>query len=234
MTSRRERSLAALALASLLVAAGCSTPPWEQGSTASPAASTSPSESATPSATPTPAPTSTAKVENDLAKGSLKRTLTAGAAELKVTYWSTLDLGDWVPQVPKPLNVVASATLDGGAKDQNVYLSAVKVATTAYAADGSPQVLGPVDDTADVEPGYLDHQAQLLPAGVRAPGGSRGQHSGPDQRHVRAVDPVRARRQDLSTAGDLGLVPGAAGLLTASSGGPLDHFLRVVETLSMS
>ncbi|HEY5847157.1 MAG TPA: hypothetical protein VIT42_10275 [Microlunatus sp.] len=155
MTSRRERSLAALALATLLVAAGCSTPPWEQGSTASPAASTSPSESATPSATPTPAPTSTAKVENDLAKGSLKRTLTAGAAELKVTYWSTLDLGDWVPQVPKPLNVVASATLDGGAKDQNVYLSAVKVATTAYAADGSPQVLGPVDDTADVEPGYL-------------------------------------------------------------------------------
>ena len=85
----------------------------------------------------------------------MKRTLTAGAAELKVTYWSTLDLGDWVPQVPKPLNVVASATLDGGAEDQNVYLSAVKVATTAYAADGTPQVLAPVDDTADVKPGYL-------------------------------------------------------------------------------
>ena len=90
-----------------------------------------------------------------MAKGSLKRTLSAGAAELKVTYWSTLDLGEWVPQVPKPLNVVASATLDGGAEDQNVYLSAVKVASTAYAADGTPQVLDPVEDVADVRPGYL-------------------------------------------------------------------------------
>lgn len=155
MTSRGERSLAALALAGVLAVGGCGTPPWQQGSTASPAASTSASESGTPKATPTPVPSSTAKVENDLAKGSLKRTLTAGAAELEVTYWSTLDLGDWVPQVPKPLNVVASATLDGGAKDQNVYLSAVKVATTAYGADGSPQVLDPVEDIADVKPGYL-------------------------------------------------------------------------------
>ena len=106
------------------------------------------------SASPTPTPT-TAPVENDLQKGSLKRTLTAGAAELKATYWSTLDLGEWVPQVPKPLNVVASATLDGGAKGQNVYLSAVTVATTAYGADGTPQVLEPVEDTADVKPGYL-------------------------------------------------------------------------------
>ena len=94
-------------------------------------------------------------MQNDLSKGSLKRTLTAGAAELKVTYWSTLDLQQWSPGVPKPLNVVASATLDGGAKGQNVYLSAVKVATTAYGADGTPQVLDPVEDTADVKPGYL-------------------------------------------------------------------------------
>jgi hypothetical protein len=94
-------------------------------------------------------------VENDLSKGSLKRTLTAGAAELKVTYWSTLDLGDWVPQVPKPVNVVASARLDGGAKGQNVYLSAVRVASTAVAADGSPTVLDPVQDKAQVKPGYL-------------------------------------------------------------------------------
>ena len=155
MASRREGTLAALALATVLVTGGCSTPPWQQGASASPAASASPSVSGTPSASATPTPTSTAQVQNDLSKGSLKRTLTAGAAELKVTYWSTLDLGEWVPQVPKPLNVVASATLDGGAKDQNVYLSAVKVATTAYGADGTPVVLDPVEDTADVKPGYL-------------------------------------------------------------------------------
>jgi hypothetical protein len=154
MASRRERTLAALTLLTVLAAGGCSTPPWEQGASASPAPSTSPSASAAPSASASPTPT-TEPVENDLKKGSLKRTLTAGAAELKVSYWSTLDLGDWVPQVPKPLNVVASASLDGGANDQNVYLSAVTVATTAYAADGAPQVLEPVEDTADVKPGYL-------------------------------------------------------------------------------
>lgn len=154
MASRRERTLVALTLLSLAGVGGCSTPPWQQGASASPAVSTSPSASATPSVSPSPS-TTTAPVENDLKTGSRKRTLTAGAAELKVTYWSTLDLGEWVPQVPKPLNVVASATLDGGAKDQNVYLSAVTVATTAYGADGTPQVLEPVEDTADVKPGYL-------------------------------------------------------------------------------
>lgn len=161
MASRREGTLAVLALSAVLLAGGCGTPPWQQGAAsaspetpASPAASASPPDSASPSTSTTPS-ASTAPVQNDLATGSLKRTLTAGAAELKVTYWSTLDLGDWVPQVPKPLNVVASATLDGGAKGQNVYLSAARVATTAYAADGTPQVLKTVSDTSDVKPGYL-------------------------------------------------------------------------------
>lgn len=156
MTSRPARNLSAPALtAALLIAgltaAGCSTPPWEQGASPSPSgakATTSPSASATP--TPTPA-----AAENDLAKGSLKRTLSAGAAEVKVTYWSTLDLQQWAPEVPKPLNVVASATLDGGAKGQNVYLSAVRVTSTATGEDGIPKVLDPVEDTAEVKPGYL-------------------------------------------------------------------------------
>ena len=74
---------------------------------------------------------------------------------MKVTYWSTLDLGKWTPQVPKPLNVVASATLDGGAKGQNVYLSAVRVGTVATGEDGGAQPLDPVTDTAEVKPGYL-------------------------------------------------------------------------------
>jgi hypothetical protein len=148
--------LSALALAAaLLLTVGCSTPPWQEGAAPSPGTSGTPGSPST-SPTPTPSPTPTrVDIDNDLAKGSLKRTLTAGAAELKVTYWSTLDLGQWTPQVPKPLNVVASATLDGGAKDQNVYLSAVRVNTTATGEDGSPQVLDPVEDNADVKPGYV-------------------------------------------------------------------------------
>jgi hypothetical protein len=155
-------------IAVALLVGGCGTPPWQQAASPAPATSGSDAATASPSATPAPsstAPSSTApsstpptaapEVENDLSKGSLKRTLTAGAAELKVTYWSTLDLGDWVPQVPKPVNVVASARLDGGAKGQNVYLSAVRAASTAVAADGSPTVLDPVQDKAQVKPGYL-------------------------------------------------------------------------------
>ena len=153
MISHPARNLAALALTATLLAAGCGTPPWKEGASPSPSATTGsaePSASITP--TPTPTPTS---VQNDLAKGSSKRTLSAGAAEVKVTYWSTLDLQQWRPDVPKPLNVVASATLDGGAKGQNVYLSAVRVTSTATGEDGTPKVLDPVDDTAEVKPGYL-------------------------------------------------------------------------------
>jgi hypothetical protein len=82
MASRRERTLAALTLLAVLSVGGCSTPPWEQGASASPAASVSPAASATPPASPSP---TAEPVENDLAKGSLKRTLSAGAAELKVS-----------------------------------------------------------------------------------------------------------------------------------------------------
>lgn len=156
MVSHRRRIAGYLAVALLASTAGCSAPPWEQAASPAPPGSTSgsaPSGSA-PAGTVTPSPTSES-VENDLAKGSLKRTLTAGAAELSVTYWSTLDLAAWTPQVPKPLNVVASASLDGGVKGQDVFLSAVRVATTAYTTDGSPQSLEVVEDTADVEPGYL-------------------------------------------------------------------------------
>jgi hypothetical protein len=155
-------------IAVALLVGGCGTPPWQQAASPAPATSGSDAATASPSATPAPsstppsstppsstAPTAAPEVENDLSKGSLKRTLTAGAAELKVTYWSTLDLGDWVPQVPKPVNVVASARLDGGARGQIASLSAVRVASTAVAADGSPTVLDPVQDKAQVKPGYL-------------------------------------------------------------------------------
>lgn len=150
---------AALGLA--LAAAGCGTPPWQ--------ASTSPTPTVTASATPAPS------ASNDLARGSLKRSLTAGAAKLEVNYWSTLDLAQWTPELPKPLNIVVSGTLQGGAKGQQVFLSAVRVATVATGADGTPHVLDAADDVASVAPGYLIskpnsyQQVLTLPA---APAGS--------------------------------------------------------------
>lgn len=146
MASRRapKPAVLALTLGLSVAAAGCGTPPWETGASAS--ATPTPSVSST--ATPTP-------IANDLAKGSLKRTLKAGAASLEVNYWSTLDLGQWTPQAGKPLNVVVSSTLQGGAKGQQVFLTSVRVATTAAVADGTTRELDAVDDTASVAPGYL-------------------------------------------------------------------------------
>lgn len=163
---RARQSTLPLATVSILAAlgvAGCGTPPWQ---TASPSVSASPTTTTTTTSSP---------AVNDLATGSLKRSLTAGAAKVELTYWSTLDLRQWTPEVPKPLNVVASATLQGGAKGQQTFLSAVRVATTAIGADGTPKTLDAVDDTASVAPGYLIskpnsyQQVLTLPA---APAGS--------------------------------------------------------------
>ncbi len=146
-----------------MLVAGCGTPPWQEST------SPAPSVPASVSASPTPTPS------NDLARGSLKRTLTAGAAKLQVNYWSTLDLSQWTPEVPKPLNLVVTGTLQGGAKGQQMFLSAVRVATVATAPDGTPHALDAADDVATVAPGYLIskpnsyQQVLTLPA---APAGS--------------------------------------------------------------
>lgn len=159
MHSHPRSFLAALALGLSLLVTACGTPPW-QAKTSSP----------TPSAPASP----TAPVVNDLAAGSLKRSIKAGAATLSVTYWSTLDLAQWTPGVPKPLNVVVSAALDGGAKGQQTFLTAVRVATTASGADGSPRVLDAVDDTATVTPGYLISKPNSYSQVLRLPAAPDG------------------------------------------------------------
>lgn len=138
----RHAPLWAALTALTLATSGCGTPPW-QTATASPSLSASTSASAKPT------------VVNDLANGSLGRTLRAGAAVLDVKYWSTLDLGQWVPEVTKPLNVVVASTLQGGAKGQQVFLTAVRVTTTATDAAGVTHELDAVNDAASVAPGYL-------------------------------------------------------------------------------
>src|SRR6478609_3465028 len=105
LNSRRRSSprgfagVCVLLLATVL--AGCGQPPWEDGSSASPAPSVR-SSAATVSASPSAA---TTPIHNDLAKGSLKRMLAAGGVELTVNYWSTLDLAAWTPAAATPVNL---------------------------------------------------------------------------------------------------------------------------------
>lgn len=159
---RTGRRPVALALgASVLLLAGCGTPPWKEGSAASPAAGTgtasaSPTSasasptaaSASPSASPTPS------MVNDLAEGSITHQLTAGAVQVTVRYWSTLPLAQWAPGVVKPLNLSLTGRLNAPAS-QKVYLDKATAVVTPYGAGGALDGPAPVVDKATSNPGYV-------------------------------------------------------------------------------
>lgn len=121
----------------LLVLTGCSQSIWV-------------SDVAPVSATPT----ATATV-NDLAAGSVVRSLAAGDAALAVTYWSALTMDQWTAVAEKPLSLALSATL-GTDAGQQVYLSKLSVGYVVNGPDG-PLAAGPAPfvDVAAVVPGYL-------------------------------------------------------------------------------
>ena len=151
MKLRRALSAAA-AVSALLVAAGCSTPPWEAAKvTAKPSPAATPSVSVTP--TPTPKPVK-ARVKNDLSKGVAKHTLNAGAIELKTVYYSTMPMAQWTPEASKPLTLSLTAGFPGGYK-QDIYLAELDVRMDVTGPDGPLAAPAPIVDTATVSPGYL-------------------------------------------------------------------------------
>jgi hypothetical protein len=151
-----RRPLSALAVtAALLLAAGCSTPPWEEAAagTRAAAAAATPSVTAVPTPTPTPKPIR-AKVKNDLSRGVAKHTLDAGAIELKTVYYSTMPMAQWTPQANKPLTLSLTADFPGGYK-QDIYLAEVDVRIDVTGPDGPLTSPSPIVDSATVSPGYL-------------------------------------------------------------------------------
>lgn len=150
MKLRRALSAAA-AVSALLVAAGCSTPPWEAAQV-----SAKPSAAPTPTvvATPTPTPVK-ARVKNDLSKGVAKHTLNAGAIELKTVYYSTMPMAQWTPEeASKPLTLSLTAGFPGGYK-QDIYLAELDVRMDVTGPDGPLAAPAPIVDSATVSPGYL-------------------------------------------------------------------------------
>lgn len=131
----------AAAIALLPALAGCGTAPWT---------------AATPSATPTPEPTTPAPIEvvvNDLATGSLQRTLTAGAITISADYYSTLSMDKWLAGANKPItfNIKGTIANDTG---QSVYLSKVSVLAAVSGPDGALPAPAAITDAATVAPGY--------------------------------------------------------------------------------
>ncbi|GAA1434969.1 hypothetical protein GCM10009616_30760 [Microlunatus lacustris] len=146
MTNGRTGAPLVTLLMTTLLLAGCGTPPWDEGASAT--------ASPVPSASPSPSASKPAEVQNDLAKGSAERTLTAGGVELAVTYFSTLDLGRWTPAATKPLSLALSASFADGS-EQDIFLKQVRATVDVAAPDGPLPAAEPLVDQASVAPGYL-------------------------------------------------------------------------------
>jgi hypothetical protein len=142
MTRTATRLLAGgLVLAVTLALTACGTPPWEQAGAGG----------------STPKPTSTDKITtviNELAAGTTKHQLTAGDIGLDVTYFSTLDMGQWNPGADKPISISMTATLTND-EGQQVYLSRLGLSVAVYGADGVLTAPARLNDTSTVSPGYL-------------------------------------------------------------------------------
>jgi hypothetical protein len=141
MRTRTRLVAGALLLVGSLSLTACGTPPWEQ-----PGAGGS-----------TPKPTSTGEITtvvNELAAGSTKHELTAGNIGLDVTYFSTLNMGDWNAGADKPISISMTANLTND-EGQQVYLSRLGLSVAVYGPDGVLAAPSPLNDTSTVSPGYL-------------------------------------------------------------------------------
>ncbi|WP_292902942.1 hypothetical protein [Microbacterium sp.] len=147
MGHRVRRGRAALgaivAGATMVVLAGCGSPPWAQGGGQD-------APSTTPSAAVVPVP---APVPNDLSSGSTERQVTAGAIAATVNYWSTLAMDRWTPTALKPVSISMATTVtpDDG---QKVYLQRATMTAVPGNEAQSFAPLAPQTDQGN-PPGYL-------------------------------------------------------------------------------
>ena len=106
---------------------------------------------------------------NDLATGSVQRSLTAGAIALGIDYYSTLTMDKWTADANKPLTFNLKGTLlsDAG---QQIYLSRVTLVLGVNGPDGALPAPAAIGDLATVSPGYsikdpyTYNQTFILPA----------------------------------------------------------------------
>lgn len=160
MTRTRLRPAMLALIAPLLLLTACTQPPWQQNSLSvrakAPVAVTSPTaKTSTPAATKTPTPAaSTPAAQNDMAKGSIQRTLSAGGVELSVHYWSTLPVDKWTATATKPMTMSVTAKFSDGSL-QNVYLHSLTLTTDVNGAHGALQAPAVITDQASFAPGYL-------------------------------------------------------------------------------
>ncbi|PRY70449.1 hypothetical protein B0I08_101585 [Glaciihabitans tibetensis] len=157
LRTTRIVSWAAVALVAVSSLTACGAPPWTESS-------------ATP--TPTPVATSPAPIEvivNDLATGSVQRSLSAGAIALSVDYYSTLTMDKWTAAANKPLtfNLKGSLLTDDG---QQIYISRVSLVVGVNGPLGPLAAPPTISDLATVSPGYpmkdpyTYNQTFILPA----------------------------------------------------------------------
>ncbi|HEY0259208.1 MAG TPA: hypothetical protein VGC18_05095 [Lacisediminihabitans sp.] len=144
ISSKRQRLTGTILMAALSIGllSGCADLPFSAAK-------------ASPSPTPTPSKTSViTTIHNDLAAGSTKRLLGAGAIALTVNYWSDLAMDQWTASANKPISFSMVGTIDGD-QGQAVYLSEVSAVLAVNGPDGPLTAPAPLDDRATITPGYL-------------------------------------------------------------------------------
>ena len=147
MSPRLPRRIAGIALAAVVAVAlsACGTPPWEEAGAGT---------------TPTPTPTRTktsdeiTTVVNELANGSTKHLLTAGAIGLSVDYFSTLSMDQWTADANKPVSISMTANLTND-EGQAVYLSNMTLLVAVYGPDGKLESPAQLTDRPTITPGYF-------------------------------------------------------------------------------
>jgi hypothetical protein len=143
----RAGAAAAIGLTALLTLSACGTAPWDQSRFNTDAAPTP-----TKSATPTPSATIT-PVINELATGSAKHQLQAGAIALTIDYYSTLSMDEWTAEANKPLTFSLTGSLADD-QGQSFYLSRVTLSPSVDGPTGLLPAPAPLTDQASVAPGY--------------------------------------------------------------------------------
>lgn len=148
----RRTGAGAVVLTTVVLLAGCGTPPWERAEPSGTASST-PDGTSTATASPEASPSADAVATGDLAGGNTSRSLTAGAATLAVDYWTDLAAAQWTAGATKPVSLSVTASEPGGAE---IYLQRLRAVPTALDASGAAlESPAAFEDASSITPGYL-------------------------------------------------------------------------------
>ncbi|HET9647421.1 MAG TPA: hypothetical protein VFP34_04220 [Microlunatus sp.] len=118
------------------------------GATPGPGDSPAPGPDSTPSGDPPTGP------QNDLAKTPTEHVIKASGLTVNASYSPRLPVQDWSASVNKPIALTLT-TVNNGKAGQKIYLTRVTLTITARDGSGPLDSPRPLNDTANISPGFI-------------------------------------------------------------------------------